>query len=92
MRSFLVLSFAVVMTTQASAQSYYCDRPSEPYIPSGYAADYDQMERTRSEVDDYVDEMNDYLECLSSEHSDASSEADDVIDEWNRAVSSFNNQ
>ena len=70
----------------------YCSRPSEPHIRSAYSADFDQMQRTKREVDDYLDEMNDYLECLANERQEARSEAERVLDEWNRAVRNFNNR
>lgn len=83
---------AFVSATPSAAQSYYCSRPSEPYIRSGYSADYNQMQRTQREVEQYVDDMNDYLECVANEHADAASEVDDVVDQWDSAVRRFNNQ
>jgi len=82
----------VVATSGVDAQTYYCSRPSEPYIPSGYLAEYDQMERSKREIEQYIDEMNDYLSCLATEHSDASDEANRVVDEWDSAVRSLNNR
>ncbi|OLP44255.1 hypothetical protein BJF95_06785 [Rhizobium oryziradicis] len=92
MRIKLIGVSSLLFAPNAHGQLYYCNRPSEPYIRSGYSADLDQMERTKREVNDYVDEMQTYLTCLKNEHSDASHKVNDVIDDWNRAVRSFNNK
>ena len=82
----------LLFASNAEAQTYYCSRPSEPYIRSGYSADYDQMERTRREVEQYLDEMNEYRNCLANEHEDAEDEAEQVISDWETAVRRFNGQ
>jgi hypothetical protein len=88
----VVVFIALMIPTAISAQSFYCSRPSEPYIRSGWNADWDQMGRSEREVEDYLSEMDEYRECLANEYEDAGSEAERVIDEWNRAVRNFNNQ
>ncbi len=86
-----VFSCVVCLTLTAfQAQASYCIRPSEPYIPSGYIAEHYQMRSTQSEVESYVEEMRDYLECLAREHSDAQNELETVIDEWQSAVAAYN--
>ena len=90
-RRSLVLA-AIICLSGASAEAYYCSRPSEPYIPSAYAADYDRMQRVQDEVADYFEDMSGYVECLNSEINDSLSEASDVNDEWSRTVNQFNNQ
>ena len=76
----------------AFAQSYYCDRPRKPDIPSGYSADYDEMERAQDDVKGYMDDMQDYLDCLNSESDDAAFEARRVSRDWESEVSTFNNR
>ena len=78
--------------TPVYSQSYSCDRPDTPYIRSGSSADYDQMQRTQREVENYFSEMDDYLDCLKNESDDAVGEANHVQDEWETAVRRFNNQ
>jgi hypothetical protein len=87
----LLPTIALCMST-VGVEAFYCSRPSEPYVRSGYSADYDQMERAKREVDDYLDEINEYLQCLANEHADAKNEAENILDEWNRAVRNFNNR
>lgn len=74
------------------ANAYYCSRPSEPYIPSAYSSDYDRMQRTGRDVEDYASEMEEYVECLRDEQEDAVDEYNDVLEEWNDTVRRFNNQ
>jgi hypothetical protein len=86
------ITVALMCPSLAAAQSYYCSRPTEPYIPSAYSADHDRMRRAEREVEEYFEEMGEYLECVAREHSDASYEADSVLDDWNRTVRNYNNQ
>lgn len=87
-----IITAGFLTTTDPVAQSYWCDRPDEPDIPSGRYADWDEMEEAEAEVEDFISEMNDYRECLSNELDDATREAEWVIDEWSDAVSDFNNR
>jgi len=48
------------------------------------------MTATDEEVSRYLRRMNEYLECLQNESSDASSEAKRLINEWNSEVDTFN--
>jgi hypothetical protein len=87
------LTLAIIATGGAAeAQSYYCARPGEPYMPSAYSADYDRMQRVQREVNDYIRQMNTYLDCLANEHEDARGEARRVVDDWESTVRRFNNQ
>jgi hypothetical protein len=87
-----VLLGVLFMPVQTQAQSYFCSRPSEPNIPGGYYAERYQMESAQSEVEDYIDEMQEYLDCLRMEMNDARSEAESVQDEWRSSVSAYNNR
>ena len=77
--------------TPTIAQTYFCSRPSKPYITS-YSNTRSQMENTRDDVERYTRNMRDYIECLNNESSDAVDEHRRVINEWNDAVSAFNNR
>lgn len=72
--------------------SCYCSEPSEPSIPNGYYAESYQMESARSDVEAYLEEVQDYKQCLVRCIDDINSEAEDVVDEWNSAVGQYNNQ
>jgi hypothetical protein len=50
------------------------------------------MTQTDDEVNRYVRRMNEYLQCLQNESSDASSEAKRVINDWNYEVDTFNSR
>jgi hypothetical protein len=50
------------------------------------------MESARYDVERYLDDMNEYRECLANELEDAGNEARRLIDEWDSAVSAFNNR
>ena len=45
----------------------YCYKPSEPNIPSGYNADFDEIESAESDVEDYISEVEEYIKCLNRE-------------------------
>lgn len=74
------------------AQTYYCSRPSEPNIPSPYSADYNRMERAQRDVEEYFDDMRDYIDCIQSEIDDAIREAEMVGNDWDSTVRRFNSQ
>ncbi len=92
-----IKQISVVATTFCifSANSYascYCSEPSAPIIPSGYYAESYQMESARNDVESYLEEVEDYKQCLVGCVENIYSEAEDVIDEWNSAVRQYNNQ
>lgn len=89
---------SVVLAVASTAFSFnvfascYCSKPSEPSIPSGYYAESYQMESARSQVRSYLDEIQDYKQCLVQCIENANSEAASVIDKWNSAVQQYNNR
>jgi hypothetical protein len=92
MRAFATFIFVVGISPCAFAQTFYCDRPKEPYIPIAYDADYSSMQMTQSDVDSYLRKMKDYVQCLSNEQDDAVVESKRVLGDWNDAVAQFNNR
>jgi hypothetical protein len=84
----MVIGLTTPMT--AGAQTYYCDRPSKPYIPMGSYSERYEMESAKDDVDRYLRDMREYLDCLRNESDDAADEAKGVLREWNDAVSSYN--
>jgi hypothetical protein len=43
-------------------------------------------------VQDYLDAMNDYLDCLADEHQSASNEASKMVETWEDAAQSYNHR
>lgn len=84
--------FLVLTVPFNSYASCYCSEPSEPTIPSGDYAESYEMESAKDEVESYVDEIQDYKQCLAQCIDDANSTATNIIDEWESAVSDFNNR
>jgi len=90
-KKLLVTSFLCFFLSKQSF-SYFCSKPSEPYIPDGYSADSYTMNSARDEVEYYISEVNNYIECLNDEISTVRSEAGDVVDEMENAISNYNNR
>jgi hypothetical protein len=85
------LAMSLLIPAEAISQTY-CDGPGEPYISSAYTADYDKMKRTADEIEEYVEDMNAYVDCLRNEHDDAQSELSNVLSDWESAVRRFETQ
>lgn len=79
-----------VMASVQPAQAYYCSRPSPPSLPDGSSSNVDEMKDAEREVNSYLDEMRDYIECLNREAGDAADEANGLQDDWNNQVAAFN--
>lgn len=93
MRPIVLVSSAITLAVEAgAANAYYCSRPSEPSLPSGYSSNVGAMKSAESDVEDYISDMRSYISCLQDEISDATDEANDLQDEWNDEVSRFNAQ
>lgn len=87
----LFVWFAVLLAaSRTSAQTYFCSRPSEPDIPMGSVADHWEMEMAQDEVDDYLDQMREYLDCLRREHDDAAKEARLILGNWEIEIDIYN--
>ncbi|MFC1665675.1 hypothetical protein ACFL17_08620 [Pseudomonadota bacterium] len=87
---FLVLVFVFVPIN--SYAFWYCSEPSEPIVPSGYIAESYSMESAKYDVESYIDEVQDYKQCLADCIDEANSQAQNIIDEWNSAVQAYNNR
>ena len=88
---FIILSIAM-LNDKSVAQTYYCDRPSQPDIPSGYYEGYWEMENARNEMDEYIDDMNEYIDCLTMERDDAVDEANRAVSELDDAIQIYNSR
>ena len=78
-----------IATLDTAAAQLMCDRPDPPEIPDGYAASYEEMQDAESELADYTDSMNEYLDCLNDEDEDAADEMAQVTGEWDDAIVNF---
>ena len=84
MRGFAIM-FGLIGLAVTGAASAYCSKPSAPYCASRYGAfdDEDEFRRCKREMEDYQNQMNDFLSCTRSE-------ADRAVREYNDAVETFN--
>jgi hypothetical protein len=76
----------------AQSQTYFCDRPRKPDLPSGYFEQEYSMRAAEFEVNEFFRKIRLYTDCLSDESTDAVSEARRVKQEWDAAVSAFNSR
>lgn len=88
----LLLATLVVFLLNNVSAACLCSEPGSPSIPSGYYAEEYEMEAARYEVEQYLNDIKDYKQCLIRCVDEATSEAESVIDEWNSAVSQYNNR
>jgi hypothetical protein len=92
MPKFLVVAgCALLLTVPAQAGNLlFCNEPTIPYIPSGYAADAWTMQSAEFEVQSYLNKVKGYLECLANEQEVVRREANRVLSQWNAEVSAYN--
>lgn len=83
-----LVSLAAVST--GHAQSYYCDRPSKPAIPSWSYSEPEQMEKAKEDVDQYLRDIKQYKDCLKNESHETADEAQRIVREWNDTLSNYN--
>jgi hypothetical protein len=88
----LLFATALLVASGGQTLSYYCSEPSKPSIPSGYYAERYEMESAKDDVDRYIRDVNEYIDCLNEEAEDARNDARRVVDEWDNAVSDYNNR
>ena len=92
MRNAILIVALALQGSHVLAQSYYCDRPRKPYIPSGYYAEQYEMERAIDDVESYAKKADDYIDCLAMEADNMRTEANRVIDELNGEIDSYNSR
>jgi len=51
-----------------------------------------ELHRARREIEDYLDDVAEYKECLIRALRAADAEAEGIIDEWNTAVRRYNSR
>lgn len=86
----LTLIFCLFISKQSF--SYFCSKPSEPYIPDGYSADSYTMNSASDEVEYYISDVNNYIQCLNDEIMSVRSEAENVVSEMEYSISNYNNR
>ena len=74
-------SVAVVPST---AHALICSEPSEPYCIDDFDG-FDRMEfeSCRSDVESYLQNVEDYIDCMRREQQRVSEDANDVIEKFN---------
>ena len=74
----------------STAEAYLCSRPIQPDVPDGSSSNVSEMKNAENEINSYLSEITDYVDCLSREAQDAASEGEQLRDNWNNEVSKFN--
>ena len=77
-----VVVLAAFAPTSALA---FCSEPSKPYCIEGYGnfTDKYEAESCQSEVERFVENSRDYVQCLVTEQNESVEEANDVIKKFN---------
>ncbi len=82
----ILTSMASILVPISGAHAFlYCSEPTEPYCldGSGYFDDRWAFDSCRNDVEQFVREAEDYVDCLEDEQSE-------VIDQANKAIERFN--
>jgi hypothetical protein len=84
MKAILFVAAALALSC-TSAKANFCSEPDPPFCADLYMEFSDQtdFELCKYDMDDYKDEVEEYLDCLSQASEDA-------IEQYNDAVESFN--
>lgn len=90
MKLLLCGSVAFAMVTTPSF-AYFCSEPSSPYCVNSYGAFTDgyDFEDCKREVEQYGSEVEDYLECLNDESEQAISAYNDAVEGFNRRARGY---
>jgi hypothetical protein len=69
----------------ASARFGYCSEPTPPWCHSVASTfdDKSSFNLCRSQMTDYVGDVDDYVDCLRDEQKDAIAESNKVVDKFN---------
>lgn len=92
---YIALSSIILASTPAVA---YCSKPSAPYCATSFGEFGDQWEldRCKSEMESYQDDVRRYMSCRNDEAQtavdDAQSDNNRALNEFNDAISSFNSR
>lgn len=75
----------VVTAVCQPAHAYYCSEPSKPDCVdgSGYFDDQSDFTSCKSEVENYVDDVRRYSECLTDETNATIRESNEIVEKFN---------
>lgn len=81
----LITLLITIFSISASAQSYFCSRPDKPYCVDSFQRfrDQSEFENCKFEVEEYLNNIREYVECLEREKADAINESEAVIQSFN---------
>ncbi|MBK1866388.1 hypothetical protein [Taklimakanibacter albus] len=94
----LIVLILVLLFQGVGSAIAFCSKPSAPYCAERYDAFADEYEfrSCRSEMDSYRSEIEDFTNCNNREAQEAIDKArrenEEALNEYNEAVSSFNNR
>jgi hypothetical protein len=82
---FLASIFFAIAVSADSAKALYCSKPSAPFCVngSGYFDDQYELDNCKRQVESFIDDANEYAECLDEEKQEVINEANEVISEFN---------
>ena len=85
------LALALMSTAAAAAAAAECGaRPAKPGIPTGESAQIEEMKGASSSIEAYVQQMDEYSDCLVAEAKLATEERNQVVENWNAQIDNFN--
>ena len=75
----------VCLSTNFAMAYMFCSEPSEPYCVdgSGYFDDKYSFESCKSDVESYVQDIADYVECLRVEQNEKIQKSNDIMEKFN---------
>lgn len=80
------IAAVLVLFTAPAHAMYFCSEPSEPYCVNNYSAFSDayEFEDCKRDVENYADDVNQYLDCLADESQAAINAYNDAVEAFNR--------
>ena len=79
-----IVALCMVASDRADAGfDTYCDEPNPPWCLNNSLSDRSSFNQCRSEVDSYVDRVNNYVDCLRDAQRSAIKRANDVVRRFN---------
>ena len=89
MTSKIILSLAAVLSLSLPSENAraaaYCSEPSAPFCVNSFGTYDDEwsFERCKSQVESYISDVEDYIDCLDREKIDVTDEANKTIERFN---------
>ncbi len=76
MRKIIKIAFGAALFL-TSAMALACDYPERPHMPDGSAASKDDLLAAKSDVQNFIAAVDEYLQCVEAEEKEAAAALDD---------------